>query len=497
MKKQKCFIFTVLVLFAFLLAGGIAVYAESPTDLQKDEALSEFLSIDVLGRSVSDSILFDLKMDPVYDCRDDDRAKDMIIEFMIAGFPTESGTSINHESEIEDPRGLYGGEAGRCPADEVDRVAMEYFNCSEDALEMAKLEDKTDHFYYTDGYYYYNDIGGYGVDSYEPRIRYAAKAGDRYHLFYDVYVEFMGEDDPPEYAWSEYAEVGKKEIDGKEQWTLYMLSYDPEILATGSPYMPPVERVKYMAYWLADQTSEKAAAELIKQNKERMAKQTQALVQEIKGKYGTVSSEAFTSCLGTEVQSYPGSAIGCISVKPVDLDHDGTEELIALRSEHRNDEEALILDLYQNNEGSAKLVDSKDIGFMDYCSGLNIYLFYSNPLKQYCVVLEGNDFGTFTGAYSNYSSVYMILNSTIKKYDTQTFVSMGMGGVDPLEYGDPVGLLKKVGAPYIKYCVGWDPEYGSKSADSSYQQLGEVLHECYGDVDYTEGRNHRLQILGN
>lgn len=261
MKKKICILAVLTMIASFIVGGGI-VYAENLSDLQKDESLSEFLSIDVLERSVSDSILFDLEMDPVYDCRDDEKTRDMIIEFMIAGFPYESGTTILHETEIDDPRGLYGGEAGRCPAEEVDRVARDYFNCSEEALEMAKNSGSSEHFYYEDGYYYYNAIGGYGMDSYEPQIRYPVKTGDRYHLFYDVYIEYMGEDEPPELIGPEYAEVGKKEIGGKEQWTLYTLSYDPKILATGSPYMPPIERVKYMAFWLADQTADGNATKI-------------------------------------------------------------------------------------------------------------------------------------------------------------------------------------------------------------------------------------------
>ena len=132
----------------------------------------------------------------------------------------------------------------------------------------------------------------------------------------------MGEDEPPELIGPEYAEVGKKEISGKEQWTLYTLSYDPTILATGSPYMPPIERVKYMAFWLADQTADKAAEELEKQDKEKKVTQTQAMIQEIKGKYGTISSEPFTSCLGINTQSYPGTAYGCISVKSAEAERE-------------------------------------------------------------------------------------------------------------------------------------------------------------------------------
>ncbi len=209
--------------------------------------------------------------------------------------------------------------------------------------------------------------------------------------------------------------------------------------------------------------------------------------QSLISKYGLASQEQFVSCLGSEIQSYPSDIYGIVSMVDLDINNDKIDELVVLRvSQTNNIEKAhIIAEVYQTTNGNPYLCASKTICDVSYCTASNIYLFYSDILREYCIVVDSYSRGAYTGVNWWSAKVYTITSDSIAEYGNWEFVP-GTVYVNV----DFESEFKAINAPYAKYCDTFD----NRNTASYYQPLCEVEHELFGDLGSYMTRNHKLKI---
>lgn len=202
-------------------------------------------------------------------------------------------------------------------------------------------------------------------------------------------------------------------------------------------------------------------------------------------KYGSTSQKAFTSCAGTDLKSAPSHTYGIVSIVAVDLNNDNAKELFVVRvAKGQYGDAALLTEIYKVKNGNPKLTVSQEIYSVDYCRGVYVYLFYSNKLSKYCILVDTCSKGAYTGVDTCLAKLYTVTSSSVKEYNTW----------EPVPFsGDFIDFdaeLKKVGAPYAKYCTQFD----SRKNASYFQPLCEITHTLYGESDGYITTNHKLTI---
>lgn len=202
--------------------------------------------------------------------------------------------------------------------------------------------------------------------------------------------------------------------------------------------------------------------------------------------YGLSSQAQFVSCLGSEIQTYPAGIYGIISMIYLDINNDKDNELFVLRvSQTDNNEEAqIIAEVYQNTGNALQLCTSKKVYNVSFCTASNIYLFYSDTLSKYCLMIDSYSSGSYTGVNSWSAKVYTITNDSIDEYEN--WESVPFVGISV----DFESEFKKINVPYAKYCTTYDNQNNAPY----YQPLCEVEHEIFGDSSTYMTRNHKLKI---
>lgn len=209
-----------------------------------------------------------------------------------------------------------------------------------------------------------------------------------------------------------------------------------------------------------------------------------ALPAELYHKYGVASQEEFVSCLGTDIQTYPSEIYGIVSMALVDLNDDGTDELVILRISQSNNEAQIVAEVYKNGSEPA-LLASQAVCNISYCEAANIYLFYSDVLAEYCLMVDACSSGAYTGVNSWTARVYVIEENAIQSYSY--WESVPFIGIDT----DFEAALSAINAPYAKYC--W-PEYDNSDNGLYYQPLCEIEHAVSDDYSSYNSRTHKLKI---
>lgn len=226
------------------------------------------------------------------------------------------------------------------------------------------------------------------------------------------------------------------------------------------------------------------------------------LLNELKDDYGTASSEQFVSSMGPSDENYPNEIFGYISSQEVDLDSDGTNELIVFRSisgadaiQHgaQNGWPRILTEVYQIKNNQAVLCSSKLIGGIFYCEGSDYYLFYSKQLGRYCIIYDYGTWGSFTGFNSNGAIAYTVTTSAINQIG-----DWGSAAINFWEGDDVDAELLAIGAPYAEYSATID----NRSGDTSFKMMVQILHDGFGispeeAAKYNNGRSlaHTLQIV--
>ena len=163
----------------------------------------------------------------------------------------------------------------------------------------------------------------------------------------------------------------------------------------------------------------------------------------------------------------------------------GVNDLIVLRvSKTDNNQEAQItVDTYNSNN-KFSLAISKTICDVSFCTANNIYLFYSDVIEKYNIVIDSYSNGSYTGVSSWAAKVLTVSNGSIDVYGSWEFVpTVGINDDFETEF-------KKINLPYAKYCTNWD----TRNDNAYFEPLCEIEHEVYGDGSTYMTRNHRLCI---
>ena len=153
----------------------------------------------------------------IFDCSDAENCK--VLGFGIKYnmyFDMYPGEPV--EIMSEDPLGKFDCGAYRFGEEKTEWILKNIFNYSDKMYKQARDNCEDKYFYYYDGNYYAIGAGiGGGCVLYP---LYAEKSGNRYRVWY---AEYSG-DGEILFEGVNYAEVEKKNIDGKDYWTLYYWS---------------------------------------------------------------------------------------------------------------------------------------------------------------------------------------------------------------------------------------------------------------------------------
>ncbi len=206
-------------------------------------------------------------------------------------------------------------------------------------------------------------------------------------------------------------------------------------------------------------------------------------------KYGVSSQEQFISCLGIDTNDFPAQIFGVVAIDCVDLDFDGSGEIVLLRVSSpdgsNNKQAEVIAEVYTNNNNEYTLSTSKSIiQNISYAAASNIYLYFSEKHARYCIIVDSFESGTYTGMNAGWALMYGININSIEEYISLT-ESPEMGA--NLDFNSQ---LSNINAPYAKYCT----EVDNRNNALYYQPLCEIEHELYGDMGSYLTRNHKLLI---
>ena len=203
-------------------------------------------------------------------------------------------------------------------------------------------------------------------------------------------------------------------------------------------------------------------------------------------KFGLTSQKQFISCLGTEIQTYPSDIYGIVSMVELDINDDAIDELIVLRvSQTDNNYEAqIIAEVYRTFGGNLQLCASQPVYDISFCTASNIYLFYSDMLQEYCIMVDTYSWGSYSAINSWSAKVFALSIDSIEEYGYWKAVpSLGIEDDFELEF-------RKINVPYAKYCTTFD----KRNSAVYYQPMCEVEHELFGDSSTYMTRNHKLKI---
>lgn len=211
------------------------------------------------------------------------------------------------------------------------------------------------------------------------------------------------------------------------------------------------------------------------------------LEQKIIDQYGLTSEKQFVSCMGTETQTYPSDIYGIVSICNLDANKDKRNEMVVFRViQTESDQEAqLLAEIYETAGGELRVSASQAIYNISFCTASNIYLFYSDSLNRYCIMVDSFSWGSYTGVNSWSAEIYTISDGSIDEFIClETVPHFG-------RYAEFESEFRKLNVPYAKYCTSFD----ERDDQSYFQPLCEIEHEMFGEnMNVVDCRNHRLKI---
>lgn len=122
-----------------------------------------------------------------------------------------------------------------------------------------------------------------------------------------------------------------------------------------------------------------------------------------------ISTQTFLTSCGADIYSYPETIKGITNAIILDMDEDGSDEIIAVFY----DGYEMILKKYYvgNGEIQEKILGS--LGMLGYCDNIGIILFYNPVFNNYCIALNDIRVGAYTGDRSFVASLYSIYSDEI------------------------------------------------------------------------------------
>ncbi len=223
-------------------------------------------------------------------------------------------------------------------------------------------------------------------------------------------------------------------------------------------------------------------------------------IEDLKKKHGIASTKSFTASKGSVTLDFPDNIAGYISKLVIDLDGNGTDELLILRAVIGEeaasfgaevDGPIIIAEIYKTENDKIVLSDSKSITNMFYCEGSNFYLYFSEQLKKYCLVCESGTFANITGINTWDASIYTVTANSVDYYDSWYNVSIFSS-----EFVDIEEKMLLIGAPYAENSTTFD----NRTSALYYKSLCQIKHNAFNLSDedmykYNGIWSNTLQII--
>ena len=212
----------------------------------------------------------------------------------------------------------------------------------------------------------------------------------------------------------------------------------------------------------------------------------------LEARYGIVTSDEFISCEGGSIKEYPSHVYGILAEQDIDLNRDGGNCLLILRTE--GDSQPYILaELYGSADGAPELIASAQIGWIYYSESSFIYLYYDEPAGQLRIVVDFASMGAYTGVNEYGINIFAVHDGTIERLDGW------VGGTPLADWNSDINsFLEASGVPYAKYSAETD----KRAACSYYRPLCEIEHTMYstapdGDMSSYISQGHKLKPIVN
>ncbi len=172
----------------------------------------------------------------------------------------------------------------------------------------------------------------------------------------------------------------------------------------------------------------------------------------------------------------------------IDLDGNGTDELLVLRfgtgkeAESfgvKNDDPIIVVEVYKTEKDQIVMYDSKPVYKMFYCQGSNLYMYFSEQLKKYCLVCESGTLGNMTRFDDWVTTIYTVTVNSIDEY--ANFINSDFAHrVEDEEFIDIDKKMLLIGAPYAEYSTTY-AEYSTtldnRTSASYYKFLCQIKHD--------------------
>ena len=187
------------------------------------------------------------------------------------------------------------------------------------------------------------------------------------------------------------------------------------------------------------------------------------LREQVKAESGTASRNEFQTMQGTDWLPFPNDAFGYVNSAFVDLDADGTEEAVILRTA----EDAVFVDLYTAQGGSYTKTCSQKISDFDGATARMISLFRNETKGTYCIFAESLTDGTYTRTTEILAELFDLTPGSVAssfRFEWNSVVNT---------QGDLVAAeaaLKAAGIPYSVYASSFD------TRGSDFYLLCHIIH---------------------
>ncbi|MBR0092378.1 MAG: tetratricopeptide repeat protein [Lachnospiraceae bacterium] len=174
-----------------------------------------------------------------------------------------------------------------------------------------------------------------------------------------------------------------------------------------------------------------------------------AFLDRIRQEEGTASENEFQTMQGTEWLPFPGDVYGYVSSAFVDLDGDGTQEAVILRTAS----DGIFVDIYRGKEGGYEKSFSSKISEFDPSSAQMIYLFRNPSVGAYFIFADSLSTGTYTRVTDVSADLYTLTADALTPSLHCEWSSM-VNTQD--EFSRIAETLKGAGVPYAVYAADYD-----------------------------------------
>lgn len=174
-----------------------------------------------------------------------------------------------------------------------------------------------------------------------------------------------------------------------------------------------------------------------------------AFLDRIRQEEGVASENEFQTMHGTEWLPFPGDVYGYVSSAFVDLDGDGTQEAVILRTAS----DGIFVDVYKEKDGGYEKAFSSKISEFDPSSAQIIYLFRNPSGVGYFIFADRLSTGTHTRVTSVSADLFALTADAVTPSLHCEWVSI-VNTAD--EFSHIAETLKGAGVPYAVYAADHD-----------------------------------------